>query len=475
MSSSLSSYRSKRNPGRTSEPMGSDTLGSGESFVIQEHHARTLHWDFRLDRDGVLISWALPKGLPLSPDENRLAVHTENHPLEYLDFQGAIPEGEYGAGSVAIWDQGTYETEKWTEREVVVVLHGDRCSGRYALFATHGNNWMIHRMDPTPEDIDPMPVAVLPMLAQTGHLPRCDDAWVYEFKWDGIRALIFVEGGRIKAQSRNQRDLSKYFPELRAIGEALGSRTAIIDGEIVAFGKTSAPSFPVLARRLHLNSKSAINRRARETPATFLAFDLLYLDGKLLFDRPYRDRRRELEALNLQGPGFATPPSVEGRKGAEVLAISAERGLEGVVAKRRDSLYSPGKRSGAWIKIKNFRTQEVVIGGWTPGKGSRQACIGALLVGIPTGDELSFVGKVGTGFDVETLRHLGEFLKRLECEQSPFREVLPALDRSRARFVVPQLVGEVQFSEWTNEHKLRHPSWRGLRPDKDPDQVVYES
>ena len=237
---------------------------SRPKFVIQEHHARALHWDFRLERDGVLVSWAIPKGIPTDPATNHLAVHVEDHPLEYGGFHGEIPKGEYGGGTVSIWDRGTYETEKWNDREVMVVLHGRRAKGRYVLFATSGKNWMIHRMDPPATGFEPMPKNVKPMLALAGRLPAESQDWAVEFKWDGVRAVVFVDGGRVRASSRNEKDLTESFPELRAVGEFLGSRSAILDGEIVAFDEGGRPDFGRLQQRLHLTGEHRISTRARQ-------------------------------------------------------------------------------------------------------------------------------------------------------------------------------------------------------------------
>jgi bifunctional non-homologous end joining protein LigD len=474
----LSTYRAKRDPNKTPEPMGSKSRSRKEpstpTFVIQEHHARALHWDFRLERGGVLVSWALPKGLPVSPGSNHLAVHTEDHPLDYADFAGDIPKGEYGGGHVEIWDHGTYELEKWTEREVMVVLHGEKAQGRYVLFPTGGKNWMIHRMDPAPPDYEAIPTRIKPMLALPGELPASDKGWAYEFKWDGVRAIVYVEGGRVHAFTRNDKDLVESFPELRQIGEFLGSRAAVLDGEIVAFDDHGRPNFGLLQTRLHLASSSQIARRARDVPASFLAFDLLYFEGHSCLGLPYDDRRKLLEKLNLSGDTFATPPSIHDRNGVDVLAISKERGLEGVVIKRRDSPYSAGQRTGAWIKVKNLRAQEVVIGGWTEGKGERAGSLGALLLGIPSDGKLTYAGKVGTGFSVSTRRDLLEALKPLATKESPFTERLSPAETALAHFVEPKIVGEVQYGEWTTDGHLRHPSWRGLRPDKLVDEVVRE-
>jgi bifunctional non-homologous end joining protein LigD len=476
--SKLTTYRAKRDPKRTPEPMGKTAKTSKKSkltFVIQEHHARALHWDFRLERDGVLVSWALPKGLPMDPDTNHLAVHVEDHPFDYGKFEGTIPKGEYGAGQVTIWDHGTYDTEKWRTNEVMVVLHGKRASGRYVLFPIDEKNWMIHRMDPAPAYFEAMPQHVKPMLALAGELPTKDAGWAYEFKWDGVRAMVYVDGGRVRAFTRNDKSLLSTFPELRDLGLHLGSRSAILDGEIVALDKDNRPNFSTLAKRLHVTSKSAVEKLRFSTPVSFFAFDLLYLEGRSIMDLSYDERRSALESLKLQGETFATPPSITNTAGAKVLDISRERGFEGVVIKRRSSHYAPGSRSGGWVKVKNFFTQEVVIGGWTEGKGERDGSLGALLMGLPTDDGLTYVGKVGTGFTAATRRELLARLKPLARKSTPFAAPLSRSETALAHFVRPTIVGEVQFAEWTNDGILRQPSWRGLRTDKSAKEVVRES
>ncbi len=477
--SKLTTYRAKRDPQRTPEPMGGPRKGAKKNapltFVIQEHHARALHWDFRLERDGVLVSWALPKGLPMDPATNHLAVHVEDHPFDYGKFEGTIPKGEYGAGRVTIWDHGTYDTEKWRTNEVMVVLHGKRASGRYVLFPIDEKNWMIHRMDPAPAFFEAMPQHVKPMLALAGELPKRDAGWAYEFKWDGVRAMVYVDGGRVRAFTRNDKSLLSAFPELRDIGLHLGSRSAILDGEIVALDKDNRPNFSTLSKRLHVTSKSEIEKLRHSIPASFFAFDLLYLEGHSLMDRSYDDRRAALESLELRGETYATPPSITNTSGAKVLDISRERGFEGVVLKRRDSRYVAGSRSGSWIKVKNFFTQEVVIGGWTEGKGEREGSLGALLLGVPTDQGLGYVGKVGTGFTAAIRTDLLARLKPLARKSSPFTTALGRTETEAAHFVRPTVVGEVQFAEWTNDGHLRQPSWRGIRTDKNAKDVVRES
>lgn len=442
-------------------------------FVIQEHHARSLHWDLRLERDGVLVSWALPKGLPESPKGNHLAVHTEDHPLEYATFEGEIPKGEYGGGQMTIWDRGTYEAEKWTDTEVKFVLHGSKASGDYVLFQTKDRNWMIHRHGPSTRT-DPLPTTVKPMLAVSGSLPHDEAGWAFEIKWDGVRTILFVEGGRVRAQSRNDLDVTAAFPELADVGKFLGMTTCVLDGEVVALGEDGRPSFARLQHRMHVANQREAKRRSAADPVTFVAFDLLYTDGKLVMDDTYDQRRARLESLHLAGETFTTTESFRGVSGRDILDAATANGLEGVVAKRRDSPYRPGRRGPDWVKVKSFRTQEVVIGGWTEGRGERDGSLGALLLGIPRDDGLRYVGKVGTGFSERARQDLLQDLASLSVNTSPFSSPLPARETSGAHFVRPVLVGEVAYGEWTPAQRLRHPTWRGLRPDKKPEQVVKE-
>ncbi|HXQ19485.1 MAG TPA: non-homologous end-joining DNA ligase [Acidimicrobiales bacterium] len=473
----LDPYRAKRRADRTPEPMGAGPRKSTKlpSFVIQEHHARALHWDFRLERDGVLVSWALPKGLPVDPKRNHLAVHTEDHPLEYATFAGEIPSGEYGGGAVSIWDRGHYECEKWSEREVMVVLHGSRASGRYVLFQTRGTQWMIHRMDPAPAGWEPLPEHLRPMLCTAGPLPDSDAGWSYECKWDGLRALVAVEGGRVRISSRNDLDVTASYPELRALGLALGTKQLLLDGEIVAFDDEGRTSFGLLQQRMHVADAAKARRLAASVPVSLLIFDVLHVDGRPTLDLPYEERRRLLESLELAGECWATPPVFTGRSGAEVLRGALAAGIEGVVCKRLDSRYLPGRRSDQWRKVKGVRTQEVVIGGYTPGQGQRADTIGALIVGIPGEGGLRYAGKVGTGFSDRALGQLRARLGRLTRVTSPFAGELPRAQVAGATWVRPSLVGEVVFSQWTKDGRMRHPSWRGLRPDKSPKDVVRES
>jgi bifunctional non-homologous end joining protein LigD len=476
MTRKLREYERKRDFRRTPEP-GADVGGADDErlrFVVQEHHATRLHWDLRLEHDGVLASWAIPNGIPDDPDDDRKAVHTEDHPLEYLAFEGDIPEGNYGAGRMTIWDSGTYELHKWEPRKVVLTFHGERLSGRYALFqAGRGEkDWLIHRMDPASDPArEPMPEHVVPMMAKLGTLPAREAGWAYEIKWDGVRAIAYSEPGRLRLESRNLNDVTAQYPEVRALNRALGSHAAVLDGEIVAFDSGGRPSFERLQQRMHLTGDAQIRRRAEDHPVVYVIFDLLYLDGRSLMPLPYEERRARLAALALDGPAWQTPAHSVGG-GEALLAASAEQGLEGIMAKRLDCPYEPGKRASGWVKVKTKRRQELVIGGWLPGEGRRSGEIGALLMGYHEHGELRFAGKVGTGFGQKELAMLARKLAPLARDTSPFAGKQP---QRGARFVEPVLVAEIEFGEWTKERILRHPSYKGLRGDKPADRVVLET
>jgi bifunctional non-homologous end joining protein LigD len=468
----LESYRAKRDFGKTAEPEGGRDAGSAQGrFVVQEHHARRLHWDLRLEHNGVLASWALPRGIPQHPKENRLAVRTEDHPLEYLEFEGEIPKGEYGAGTMEVWDRGTYDAEKFRDDEVIATFHGERLQGRYALFRTRGKDWLIHRMDPPADpSYEPMPDRIEPMLARLGELPPDEEKWGFEVKWDGIRTVAFLDHGHIHLQGRNFTDFTPRYPEVRELAREVGARRLILDGEIVAFDDQGRPSFERLQTRMHLASDSAVRRRMRDTPVTYIVFDLLYLDGHSTLPLPYEQRRELLEALELEGPAWRTPAYHRG-EGTALLEATREHGIEGIVAKRLDSAYQPGARTSAWLKIKNVCEQDVVIGGWTPGEGGRRATLGALVCGVYDDGKLVYVGKVGTGFTEQTLALVQRALEPLRRDTTPFEGRQPP---KGTIFVEPKLVARVELREWTRSGTMRAPSFKGLRDDMEPQDCVRE-
>jgi bifunctional non-homologous end joining protein LigD len=469
----LKSYRDKRDFESTAEPAGGDGAAAGDRprFVVQEHDARRLHWDLRLEHDGVAVSWALPRGVPAHPDENRLAVHTEDHPLEYLTWEGEIPKGEYGAGTMRVWDSGTFEAEKFRKDEVILTFHGERVRGRYALFQTRGKDWLIHRMDP-PQDpgYEPFPSDLKPMLAHAGPMPPDEQRYGFEVKWDGIRALLYADHGHWELQGRNGSDFTPRYPELRQLAHDLGARRIVLDGEVVAFDEQGHPSFERLQTRMHLASDAQVRRRLKDTPVTYVIFDLLYLEGRYTLPLHYEQRRELLERLELEGPSWRTPAYHRG-EGSALLAATREHGLEGVVAKRLDCPYEPGRRANGWIKVKNVHDQDVVIGGWTPGEGNRSSTLGALTVGVMEDGKLVYAGKVGTGFTSKTLALVQRELEPLRRDTSPFEGRQPP---KGTIFVEPTLVAAVELREWTRSGTLRAPSFKGLRPDKDAADAIRE-
>ncbi|GAB3157499.1 DNA polymerase ligase N-terminal domain-containing protein [Amycolatopsis stemonae] len=356
MADRLDEYRRKRDRSRTPEPWpeGAPEPGNDDLFVIQEHHASRLHWDFRLERDGVLVSWAVPKGLPLSPGVTRLAVHTEDHPMEYLDFEGEIPAGEYGGGWMAIWDTGRYETLHWNNHKVEVVFHGARASGKYLFLNRHNpedeGDWTLRRLDAAPEGHEEAPEFLEPMTAVPGELPPAtrDEDWAYEFDWGGDRTMLCVSGGRVTAHDGTGADVFGRWPELHKVGETLGSTEVLLDGEMVVV-RDGRPDPAGLEQRLRLDGYDA-KRMMRHCPAFFFAYDLLHFEGRPTLDLPYVERRDMLTDLGLSGGNWQAPQYFRGN-GEAVLAAAREHGFGGVYAKRADSGYRPGKADGDWLRI----------------------------------------------------------------------------------------------------------------------------
>jgi len=573
----LGEYKRKRDFKKTAEPAGAAKTRAGKTranrFIIQKHDASRLHYDFRLEMDGVLKSWAVPKGLPWAQAERHLAIEVEDHPIDYADFEGIIPKGQYGGGTVMVWDRGTYELtppgdplEAVRKGKLHVILHGEKANSEWALIrirAEGGKNqwllmktaggvkpiskkrddqsvktgrtmkqiasgrdaeWQSHRVDEkdsfkariakaardvslkkkderkieregrtrakrseksfegqlagvSPRDLPKArPRFVEPMKPKLVEHPLTTGDWVYELKFDGIRALAIKDGRAMQLVSRNEKKLNDRFPEIARAAGDFEADECVVDGEVVAMDEEGRSSFQLL-QRAELDGKDA--------PLAFYVFDVLQLNGRSLIGLPLTLRKEVLTRL--------VPPSSDiirfsGALGTEAETLLPEikrRGLEGLIGKQRDSVYEPGRRSGAWIKLKCVNEQEFVIGGYTPPAGARKH-FGALLVGYYDKGRLLFAGKVGTGFDTKLLSTLHEKMRAEERSTCPFTD-LPSKQNGewvqgitpgemrKYTWVNPKFVCQVKFAEWTRDGKLRQPVFRGRRPDKDPRAVVRET
>ena len=466
----LTAYRSMRDKSKTGEPVpdAAPAPRAGEPiFVIGEHDASHLHWDFRLEHDGVLVSWAVPKGPPLETDVNRLAVQTEDHPIEYAEFEGTIPKGQYGAGTVKIWDIGTCEIEKWRDNEVIAILHGRDGGGlggiprRFALIRTDEKHWLLKLTRDQPSAA-PVLAPMLPTAATRGEitLEQKDGAeFAYEMKWDGYRILADV-GDAVRLRSRSGKDYTHLFPHTDELAQLLvdGGR---VDGELLALDTDGKPDFSALH---HADQHGTRDKGAN---LRYMVFDVLRLAGRDLTGEPWNVRRELLEQL-AETEHVVIPPAYTGSFDTAWRAAE-ELGLEGVVAKRTDAAYAPGERSRAWLKVKRALHQEVVVVGVRTGKRG----IASLLVAVPDeAGELRYAGRVGTGFSDAQLAEIGRTLRRVERKTPPID--IPASDAKDAWWVTPKFVAEVQLAGATTDNKVRQASWRGWREDKDPGQVRWE-
>jgi bifunctional non-homologous end joining protein LigD len=470
MSSKLRDYRRKRDPTATPEPFGGKKEGQAPIFVVQRHDARRLHYDFRLERDGVLLSWAVPKGVPLEPGQQRLAVHVEDHPLEYAKFEGEIPAGQYGAGSVELWDRGTYElVEEKRDGGMTVRLHGERLDGTWALvpakLSGDPKNWLLIRKREEAPGSDRAPSDYRPMLATPSETLPTGDGWLYEVKWDGYRTIVSLRGGETTLTSRNGNDLTTRFAGVaQAVPRAVRTPDCVIDGEVCALDEQGRASF------------SAMQQGKAGTPIVLYVFDVLEVDGEPLVDLPLVERRERLEAL-LDRRSRSVRLSDAFEDGEALLEAAKEQGLEGVIAKRAESRYQPGKRSRDWLKVKTHGRQEFVIAGYTRGKGTREQGFGSLVLGVYDDEgKLQYVGNVGTGFTGKEIERLLKLLRPLKTDRSPFPEPpkMPRVRKGDVVWVEPKLVAEVEFAEWTHDGRLRAPAYQGLREDKDPKEVRRE-
>jgi len=468
----LQEYRTKRDPTATPEPFAGGKRTSRRKlpvFVVQRHDARRLHYDFRLERDGVLASWAVPKGVPMEPGTQHLAVHVEDHPLEYAKFEGEIPKGNYGAGTVEIWDSGTYElVEEKKNGGLTVRLHGKKLEGLWALVPARlsgdEKNWLILRKredgaDPARRDYKPM----LATLANAEDIPR--EGFEFEIKWDGYRILGRVAGGEARLYTRKEQNYTERFANVaKELVKALKTPDAVIDGEVCALDEEGRPSF------------SAMQQSKPGTPIVYYVFDLLEVDGEPVIDLPLADRRARLQNL-LDGRNRTVKFSESFDDGLALLKAAEEQRLEGIMGKRLDSRYQPGRRTRDWLKFKARGEEEFVIAGYTRGKGRREGSFGSLVLARYDAEgRLEFVGNVGTGFDDAEIERLLKALRPLERKGSPLPEVpkMPRIRKGDVVWVEPKLVAQVTFVEWTHDGHLRAPVYLGLREDKEASDVRAE-
>ncbi len=536
----LEEYRRKRDFGKTPEPAPADLAGTTGRFVVQRHRATRLHYDFRLEIEGVLVSWAVPKGPTLDCKARRMAIHVEDHPIEYFDFEGVIPAKQYGAGDVIVWDWGTWEPEAPTldpkkavgDGELKFVLNGEKVKGRFTIVRTSGRpgsapsrafekddgeQWLlIHKCDEANQpgwdaedhptsvktgrtndevkadreaiwisqapaataEIDlagartaSMPKHIEPMLATLASKPFDDDDWLFEIKWDGFRMQVVVDNGKVKTWTRSLKDAETYFPNLVSPPRWIEAQQAIVDGEVVALDEDGRPDFSLLQTKLGQKSAPGL---------IYQAFDLLYLDGRSLLNVPLEDRKRLLKSVLREHPRVRFAAHVE-REGNAFHDAAMATGLEGIVAKLRRSLYEPGRRSPAWLKIKIRPEQELVVGGWTPGSGNAKD-LGAVAVGVYEDGKLRFAGKVGSGFTAGIRRDLLDRMKPLEQQDPPFDPPPPQDYRGRwggdlkdVTWVRPELVIRAELGGWTRDGVVRQTSYKGVEPGRDPKTVTRET
>jgi bifunctional non-homologous end joining protein LigD len=529
----LEEYRRKRDFGATPEPAPGELVERSGRFTIQRHRATALHYDTRLEIGGVLVSWAVPKGPTLDPGERRLAMRTEDHPIEYLDFEGTIPSGQYGAGDVIVWDWGHWEPEAETpdpaaalrDGEIKFVLHGEKVRGRFTIVRTdrrgEGDDgrerWLlIKKRDGTAVDgwdaedhprsarsgrtndevlagaaprfavepprpvgeldlsaatEEPTPEFIPPMLATLADHAFDDPDWLFEVKWDGYRVEAVVSGGRARLWTRNRQDAARYFPDLAGSAPWIDARDAIVDGEVVALDEAGRPRFSLLQDRTGIRTGrlAGTGKKGEPAPIVYQAFDLLHLDGRSLLGVPLEERKRLLRSRLREHPMVRYASHVEADGRAFLEAARAQE-VEGIVAKLRRSPYEPGRRSKAWLKLKIRNEQEAVVVGWLPGQGNAKD-LGSLILAVRSGDGWAHAGQVGSGFNARTRRELRASLEELERPDSPIE---PAPKLRGARWVEPRLVARVEFAEWTADGLLRQAAFKGLEVGKDPRAVRRE-
>ena len=455
----LETYAKKRDFDRTPEPAAHVIDEAGNNFVVHRHHASRLHYDLRLEQDGVLKSWAVPKGLPPHPGVKRLAVQTEDHPREYLTFDGRIPKGQYGAGDMWIYALGKYQITKEKKDGFYFRLSSREITGEYRIYQIKPKEWLLERVD-TPQ-IDYLHGNIQPMLSENATEPPEGPEYVYELKWDGIRAMVYLDEGTIRIVSRNQNDITNRFPELLSAEKAFRATCAVFDCEIVSLDAQGKPIFKKVINRLMTTGEATIAKLARSNPVNCYIFDCLYLDGRPLVNEPLMKRREwMIDAVRMDSPYRVSEVVDDGRA---LFEAAKAHGLEGIMAKVRDSKYLPGRRSPSWLKIKVWQTREVVIIGYTRGKGDRGETFGALHIAEQEKDELLYRGKVGTGFDDDAIRDIKARLKKLKEIKKPITKKLA--DDKVTTWIEPRMYAEVSYTSITTDKIFREPVFVRLRPD----------
>ncbi|MEX2623571.1 MAG: non-homologous end-joining DNA ligase [Acidimicrobiia bacterium] len=483
-----SDYESKRSFDRTPEPptsaAGEDVdprvASVGPSFVIHQHYATNLHHDLRLemlnDSGPVLVSWAVPKGVPWRPDTKVLAVRTEDHPIEYGSFSGSIPADNYGAGEVRIFDAGTYEIDERDRKKVSFRLQGRRLDGLYHLiktkFSEGRESWLLFMTEDYRPPPEPQP-RLEPMLATLAADPFDDPGFQFEPKWDGVRALAVCDE-QTALYSRLGNEITDGYPELGALHRRLVATDAILDGEIVAFDD-GTPSFQKLQSRMHVRDRRQVELLMKSVPVVFMAFDLLYLDGRDLTRMTLEERRSLLGEVVVVDDRVQVSPAIR-EDGVALFEAAKTQGLEGIMAKRLSSLYHPGARSREWLKVKTKFDLDAVVVGWTHGTGNRQGTIGSLALALYDGDDLVYIGNVGTGLNQRSLDDALRKLQALDEVPPPFTsQVIKSRPELRkARWVAPALVATVEYRQLTQAKRLRAPSFLGFRDDKKPQDCTVD-
>lgn len=456
---SLKSYDTKRSFTKTPEPGPKAVPGIGNSFCVHRHHASRLHYDLRLEKGGTLQSWAVPKGLPPRPGIKRLAVHVEDHPLDYLTFEGKIPKGEYGGGDVWVFALGKYQITKEKKDGFYFRLQSKEINAEYRTFPTDGKNWLLERLDNPQVDWLRDPVEY--MLSESREKPPKSEDYLFEVKWDGIRAMISVDEGVVKIRSRNNKDITKSFPELLIPDKAFRVTGALFDCEIVCLDDSGKPVFKDVINRMHQTTDGAITRARAKFPAICYIFDCLYLDGRSIVNEPLTRRRAWLKDVVRPETPYRVSEVVE--EGDDLFEAAKRMGLEGIMAKEKNSTYLVGKRSAQWLKIKTRQTADCLIIGYTKGKGGRETSFGALHIAQQENGKLRYVGKVGTGFDDRTLRSMYQELKKFREIKKPIKE--KTLDDVVTIWIEPKLFCEVQYASLTKDKMFREPVFLRLRPD----------